>query len=132
MSKVQIKTEIDLLAILPQLDTSELEQYAKEIAKLLTQRKAKSKKAKIAVLLRQLNEECVLPEGDLERFYELKSKREKAALPSKEEKLFFKLIKEEEKLRIQRIEILGAIAQLKDIPLAKLNKELGIKIAKRA
>ena len=132
MSKVQIKTEIDLLAILPQLDTSDLERYAKEIAKLLTQRKAKSKKAKIAELLRRLNEECVLPEGDLERFYELKSKREKVALPSKEEKLFFKLIKEEEKLRIKRIEILGEIAQLKDIPLAKLNKELGIKIAKRA
>ena len=132
MSKVQIKTEIDLLAILPQLDTSDLEHYAQEIAKLLTQRKAKSKKAKIAELLRQLNEECVLPEGDVERFYELKSKREKAALPSKEEKLFFKLIKEEEKLRIKRIKVLGEIAQLKNIPLAKLNKELGIKIAKRA
>jgi len=132
MSKVQIKTEIDLLAILPQLDTNDLERYAKEIAKLLTQRKAKSKKAKIAGLLRQLNEECVLPEGDLERFYELKSKRDKTALPPKEEKLFFQLIKEEEKLRIKRIKILGKIAQLKDIPLAKLNKELGIKIAKRA
>ena len=49
MSKVQIKTEIDLLAVLPQLDTSELEQYAKEIAKLLTQRKATSKKAKMLI-----------------------------------------------------------------------------------
>jgi len=90
-----------------------------------------SKKAKIAELLRRLNEECVLPEEDLERFYELKSKRKKAVLPPKEEKLFFQLIKQEEKLRIKRIEILGAIAQLKNIPLAKLNKELGIKIAKR-
>ena len=132
MSKVQINTEIDLLAVLPQLETSDLERYAKEIAKLLTQRKAKSKKAKIAELLRTLNEECILPEGDLEHFYELKSKREKAALPPKEEKLFFKLIKEEEKLRIKRIEILGEIALLKNIPLAKLNKELGIKTAKRA
>jgi len=132
MSKVQIKTEIDLLAVLPQLETSDLERYAKEITKLLTQRKAKSKKAKIAELLRTLNEECVLPEGDLDRFYELKSKREKAELLPKELKTFFKLIKEEEKLRIKRIEVLGEIAQLKDIPLAKLNKELGIKIAKRA
>ena len=73
-----------------------------------------------------------MPEGDLERFYKLKSKREKAELPPKELKTFFKLIKEEEKLRIKRIEILGEIAQLKDISLAKLNKELGIKIAKRA
>ena len=91
-----------------------------------------SKKAKITELLSTLNEECILPKGDLERFYGLKSKRAKAALPTKEEKLFFQLIKEEEKLRIKRIEILGAIAQLKNIPLATLNKELGIKIAKRA
>jgi len=132
MSKVQIKTEVDLLAVLSQLDTSDLEWYAKEITKLLAQRKAKSKKAKIAELLRTLNEECILPEGDLERFYELKSKREKAELPPKELKLFFKLIKEEEQLRIKRIEILGEIAQLKNMPLAKLNKELGIKITKRA
>jgi len=69
-----------------------------------------NKKAKIAELLRKLNKECVLPDGDLERFYELKSKREKAALPPKEEKLFFQLIKEEEQLRIKRIEILGEIA----------------------
>ena len=132
MSKVQIKTEIDLLAILPQLNTSDLEKYAKEIAKLLTQRKAKNKETKIAELLRKLNEECILPEGNLERFYELKSKREKEELSPKEEKLFFKLIKEEEKLRIKRIEILGEIAQLKNISLVKLNKELGIKTAKRA
>ena len=132
MSKVQIKTEIDLLDVLSQLETSDLKRYAKEIAKLLTQRKAENKNAKIAELLRTLNEECILPKGDLERFHELKSKREKAELPPKELKLFFKLIKEEEQLRIKRIEILGEIAQLKNIPLAKLNKELGIKIIKRA
>ena len=132
MSKVQIKTEIDLLAIFPQLDTSDLERYANEIAKLLAKRRTKSKKAKIAELLRTLNEECILPEANLERFYKLRTKRVKEKLTVKEEKEFFQLIKEEENLRIKRIKILGKIAQLRDIPLAKLNKELGIKVAKRA
>jgi len=132
MSKVQINTEIDLLSILPQLDTSDLERYAKEIAKLLAQRKTKSKKAKIADLLQTLNEKCVLSEKESNRFYELRTKRTKEELAPKELKELFKLIKAEENLRIKRIKILGEISKLRNIPLAKLNKELGIKIAKRA
>lgn len=132
MSKVQINTEIDLLSVLPQLDTSDLERYAKEIAKLLAQRKTKSKKAKIADLLQNLNEKCVLSEKESSRFYELRTKRTKEELSSKELKELFKLIKAEENLRIKRIKILGEISKLRNIPLAKLNKELGIKIAKRA
>lgn len=51
---------------------------------------------------------------------------------TKEEQAFFQLIKEEENLRIKRIKVLGKISQLRGIPLAQLNKELGIKVAKRA
>lgn len=132
MSKVQINTEIDLLSILPQLDTSDLERYAKEIAKLLAQRKTKSKKAKIADLLQNLNEKCVLLEKESNRFYELRTKRTKEELAPKELKELFKLINAEENFRIKRIKILGKISQLRNIPLAELNKELGIKITKRA
>ena len=132
MSKVNIKTEIDLLSILAQLNTSELEIYAKEIAKLLTQRKAKSKKAKITALLKQLNETCILPEKDVERFYQLRQKRKAQELSKKELAELFRLIDDEEGLRIKRIKILGEIATLKGIPITKLTKELGIKPAKRA
>ena len=132
MAKVQVTTEIDLKAILSQLDTDELEAYAKEISDLLTQRKAKSKKARIAELLKQLNEECVLPEKDLKRFYELRKKRSKKELSEKELAELFQLIKEEEALRIQRIKVLGELAKLKGVSMAELNKELGIKIKKRA
>lgn len=128
MSKVQIKTEIDLSAILSQLETSDLELCAKEIARILAQRKAKSKQTKITQLLRTLNEECVLPKRDLEQFYQLRTKRKKEELSPKELTLFFKLIKAEEKLRIKRVEILGTLAELKEIPLAKLNRELGIQV----
>lgn len=132
MSKVQVMTEIDLKAILNQLDTDELEVYAKEINDLLIQRKAKNKKARIAKLLKQLNEECTLAEQDIERFYELRNKRTETELSEKELVELFQLIKEEEALRIERIKILGEIAKLKGVSLTELNKELGIKNNKRA
>lgn len=125
-------TEIDLKAILNQLDTDELEVYAKEINDLLIQRKAKNKKARIAKLLKQLNEECTLAEQDIERFYELRNKRTETELSEKELVELFQLIKEEEALRIERIKILGEIAKLKGVSLTELNKELGIKNNKRA
>ena len=132
MSKVRIKTEIDLLPLLTQLDTNELEKFSREIAKLLSQRKSSNPQKRITDLIRRLNEECVLPEKDLERFYFLRKKREQGELPSKELKELFKLIQKEELLRIERIKILGEIAQLRGVTLNKLNKEFGIKKAKRA
>jgi len=89
-------------------------------------------KTKTTELLKILNEECASSEKDLDRFYNLRIKRTKTELSPKELKEFFSLIKAEENLRIKRIKILGKIAQLRNIPLAKLNKELGIKVAKRA
>ena len=132
MSKIQITTEIDLRAVLAQLDTSELEAYAAEIADLLRKRKNKNKKASIAELLKKLNEECILPEKDLNRFYQLREKRTQQELSDKELAELFQLIKEEETLRIERIKILGEIASLKGVSLAEINKELGIKNRKRA
>jgi len=132
MPKVQINIDIDLLSVLPQLDTKDLELCAKEINKILTQRKTESKKAEVADLLQTLNEKCVLSEKESSRFYELRTKQAKEKLAPKELKELFKLIKEEENLRIKRIKILGKISKLRDIPLAELNKELGIKTAKYA
>jgi len=90
------------------------------------------KKAKVAILLRQLNEAYILPEKDIERFYQLRQKRAVQELSKKELTELFRLIDEEEGLRIKRIKILGEIATLKGISITKLTKELGIKPAKRA
>jgi len=101
MPKVQINIEIDLLSVLPQLDTKDLELYAKEIAKLLAQRRTENKKTKVADLLQILNEECILSEKETSRFYELRTKRTKEELAPKELKELFKLIKTEENLRVK-------------------------------
>ena len=132
MSKIQITTEVDLKAVLAQLDTPELEAYAKEIDNLLRERKVKNKKARIAELIKKLNEECVLPENDLNHFYQLREKRAEEELSEKELTELFQFIQKEEALRTERIEILGEIASLKGVSLAEINKELGIKNLKRA
>ena len=132
MSKIQVTTEIDLRVVLAQLETNELEAYAAEIADLLRQRKTKNKDARIAELIKQLNEDCVLSEKDLDRFHQLQTKRAQKELPEKELAELFQLISAEEALRIKRVKILGEIASLKGVSLAQINQELGIKNRKRA
>ena len=132
MSKIQVTTEIDLRVVLAQLETNELEAYAAEIADLLRQRKTKNKEARIAELIKQLNEDCVLSEKDLDRFHQLQTKRAQKELPEKELAELFQLISAEEALRIKRVKILGEIASLKGVSLAQINQELGIKNRKRA
>lgn len=132
MSKIQVTTEIDLRVVLAQLETNELEAYAAEIADLLRQRKTKNKEARIAELIKQLNEDCVLSEKDLDRFHQLQTKRAEKELPEKELAELFQLISAEEALRIKRVKILGEIASLKGVSLAQINQELGIKNRKRA
>lgn len=132
MSKIQVTTEIDLRVVLAQLETNELEDYAVEIANLLRQRKTENKEARIAELIKQLNEDCILAEKDLDRFHQLQIKRSQKELPEKELAELFKLISEEEALRIERVKILGEIAALKGVSLAQINQELGIKNLKRA
>jgi hypothetical protein len=127
MQKVQVQAEIDVKSFLSQLGTKELEEFLRETAALLTRRKVGDKKAKEAVLLRQLNEECALPEAHWLRFHVLDSKRQAGGLTPKESEELFRLIKEEEQLRLRRILILGELAQLRGIPLPEIAAELGIK-----
>lgn len=127
MQKIQIQTELDLQSLLQQLKTSELEAFSREIAMLLTQRKAKDTKIREAELLQKLNEECVLSSHQLQLFYFLSQKRKEKELPKKELKQLFQLIHEEEKLRLKRIKILGELAQLRNTSIDKLIIQLGIK-----
>lgn len=132
MQKVQVQAEIDVKSFLSQLGTSELEDFLRETAALLKRRKVGDKKAKEAALLRRLNEECALPEAHWQRFRSLDVKRQSSELTAHESKELFQLIKEEEQLRLKRIQILGELAQIKGISLPEIAKELGIKASGHA
>ncbi len=112
--------------LLPQLDIHELETAMREIASLLVRRKSNDPKHKEKELLRQLNEECVLPQENLERFHFLNKKRGEGELPKRELEELFALIKEEEGMRVKRVKVLGELSLLKGIPLVHLAKDLGL------
>jgi hypothetical protein len=132
MDKVSIKAEIDLQTLLTQLKTSELELVIREVAALILQRKTKNKKVAESQLLQKLNEECVLSPEHKKQFVTLTQKRNENKISPKEQETLTNLIKEEEQLRLKRIQTLGELSQLKGITLPQLIQELGIKTPENA
>ena len=126
MEKVQIQTEIDIQKLLAQLNTSQLEACMREISALIRLRSTTDKTALEARLLQQLNEACVLPLEDWREFTQLKEKREAESISEAELSRLAELIQQEERLRLKRVELLGALAELREISLPVLMKELGI------
>ena len=125
MAKTQIISE-NLLETYSQLSLNELEKAASELAQIIRERKARNTKKQELRLLQELNS-CVLPEGHLQRFLELKAKRASQELPAKELKLFFELIEEDHEIQIKRVKILKKIADLRNISISKLMGELELK-----
>ncbi len=127
MQKVQVQAEVDVKSFLSQFGTMELEELQREIPALLARRRAVDKKAEETALLRRLNEECALPEKHWLRFNTLNEKKQQTELTSQEWKEFFRLVKEEERLRLKRILILGELAQLRGVSLDEIADALGVK-----
>ena len=127
MQKVQVQAEVDLKAMLSQLGTQELETFLREIKGMLTRRKSKDANAKEKALLLRLNEECVLPEAQWQRFHALSEKKNAGSLSPIEWEEWFQLIQAEEKLRLLRIQVLGELAQLRGLSLPEIAAQLGIK-----
>lgn len=129
MSKITIKSEIDtksLLANIANLKVKELEFFLRELNGVITRKKAKDKKYQAAALLQKHNE-TVLNKPKRNRYAALYEKLEADIITEDERKEFFKLTKEEEKLRNERVKILIKIAQIRAIPFNQLLKELGLK-----
>lgn len=125
MSKLQ-KVEINIPYFLSQFKTNELEELMREASALINRRKNNNKKTREAELLQELNEECILPKVNLERFLFLKAKRQQAELPEEELKELFHLIDEEEALRLKRVKVLGELANLRGVSIRKVMNDLGI------
>lgn len=99
----------------------------REIKGLLTRRRTKDTKAKEKALLQRLNEECALPEAHWQQFRLLNEKMQAGDLTPTEKAAFFQLVKEEEKMRLLRIKLLGELAQLRGVSLPEIAEQLGIK-----
>lgn len=84
------------------------------------------------VELLQLLNACTFPDEELREIRQLTEKRQSGELPENEHTRLFDLIKKEEQLRLERINILGRLAQLKNIPLLQLAEQLDIQATPNA
>lgn len=126
MSKVQVRTEIDLHQLLSQLDTKALEKLLRALPEIIGKRKSAPPRLTEPQLLERLNNECSLPTEHWEKLHELNAKKDSGTISELELKSLFSLIKEEEKLRLHRIEILGKLAQLRGTSITEVATNLGI------
>lgn len=126
MQKIQVHTEIDIKAFVAQLGDKELKAFLREISALLAQRSVPDREAREAALLLKLNEDCALSQEHWEQFHTLTAKQEEGALSPSEQAAFLALSKAEERARLQRIQILGELAQLRGRTLHEVAEELGI------
>ncbi len=126
MGKIELKAEYDVKAILSQLTLSQLEAFSLEIKADLMRRKADNPKEKETALLYQIMEECTLSPESLTAFHRLIEKRSDTLLTETEQLQLDRLIEEEELLRVQRVKLLGELAQLRGISLKELASDLGI------
>ncbi|MEM6320432.1 MAG: hypothetical protein AAF960_22370 [Bacteroidota bacterium] len=124
MSKALFQQDV-LESVLSKLKTTELERFSQLISSILERRKKDNKEEQEKVLLLQINN-CVLPDGHLERFLLLREKRKEEELPKQELSEYFDFISEEQKLQVKRISLLKQLADLKGITVPALMNQLEI------
>jgi predicted transcriptional regulator len=124
MPTIQIETEQLLNAAL-QLPPSELERFVAQLFTLKARQKAPSLPEREAELLMKINRG--LPTATQERLNKLIEKRRAETISAKELRELKKLTDRIEKLDAERLELLTELAALRNVPLRKLIKQLGLK-----
>ena len=123
---VQAKmTAEDLIAAIEQLETSEAEKITRRLLSTQARRRVSHLPGREAELLRQIYQEK--RPGFQERFDLLSAKRRSFTLTSEEQEELLHLVDESEAFSVRRLEALGELAQLRQLTLSALMKQLGLK-----
>ena len=130
MSTVQVISEvhIDLDKILDgmaQLDLSELERFSLNVNSLIARRKAPNLPKRETDLLQQINRG--LPVTVRQRYAALNEKLLAETLTTEEHQEFSALVDQIEQSDVERLKYLIELAQLRNISLAALMEQLGIR-----
>ncbi len=107
-------------------DVESLLSIKEQLQTAVISKQKQQQKAQEAALLQQLNTECVLPEKDWRRFQVLTQKRDVRSITQSEKEELAALLKAEEQLRIKRINILGTLSAIKQVPLLDLMQQLDL------
>jgi len=129
MASLQITSQVDfdqLIASLPQLETSELETFVEQVSLLLAQRKAPHLSELETKLLKQINQ--TLPTEIEERHNVLQEKVHEEMITPVEHEELMELVPVIEKADVTRLEALIELAQARQVTLPELMQQLGIEL----
>jgi hypothetical protein len=129
MPTVQVKAELsadDLFQAAEQMETTELHQFVTRLLALRAQRQAPCLSQPEAELLHRINQG--LPEPIQQRYEELIGKRQGQVLSPQEQAELIHLTDQAEMREAERAEALVQLAQLRQVPLDTLLKDLGIPV----
>ena len=123
MPTIQIETDQLLQAAL-QMSREELEQFVARLFALKARQETPGLSDREAELLMQIN--LGLPSATQKRLNELIDKRQAATLRAKELRELKKLTDQIEQFDAERLKRLTELAHLRNVPLRKLIKQLGL------
>ena len=127
MPTIQVQSEVSLDALLDsvaQLDTTDLEQFADRVLAIRAKRRAPNLPNREANLLQQINQAV---SAELQsRFDDLVQRREAGILTHEEHQELLQMVDVVEQIDVRRMEALAELAQLRNVPLRELMKQLGI------
>ena len=127
MTVIEMKMEVSLPVLLKgveQLSTPELENFVAEVLSIQAKRRAPSLPKEEAVLLQKINQG--LPVATQQRFDYLNERRRDETLTDEEHQELLALIEQIEESDVQRVKYLGQLAQLRNVSLSVLMKQLGL------
>lgn len=128
MPILQIKTELtknDLLRGVEQLETTDLEDFIREILQIRAKRKATKANKKEVELLQIINHNFTKTEQ--ERFDELVKKRQKTIISPQELEELKALSNYSEEIAVERVKALTQLATLRNTNVRALMKDLNVK-----
>jgi hypothetical protein len=127
MSTISVQSEVSIDAMVrgvEQLSTPDLEQLVDRVLAIRARRRAPSLTRKETDLLRRINQ-GITPNKQV-RFDELTAKRRADTLTSSEHQELLELLDLIEQHDVKRMEALAELAQLRNLPIRVLIKDLGI------
>ena len=127
MSTISVQSEVSLDAMIrgvEQLSTPDLEQLVDRVLTIRARRRAPSLSRKETELLRKVNQG--LPVGTQQRFDELAAKRRTETLNPDEHQELLQVLDQIEQYDVKRLEALAELAQVRNVSIRVLMKDLGI------
>ncbi len=128
MSKVIIPEGIDMHTLASNfsiLDVGDLEIFMKEIDALITRKKSKPKKYRIAELNQLINTSVLSPE-ELIEYKTLIQKLENKTITETERQHFLVLVQEDEALRGERMKYMYELSQLRQVSFQAITDEFSL------